>query len=255
MVCADHRRIGRGAGSAKLVAVRLSQILYSQGFGSRRDCAALLARGAVSVAGGRVDDPHLDVPTEGLVFHVDGQSWTFHQPAVLMLHKPAGHECSRKPQHHPSVLQLLPLPLQRRGVQPVGRLDADTTGLLLLSDDGALIHRLTSPRHHVPKRYAVQTCDPVDAEQVRQLLQGVQLHDESALIRAAACTVKGTFELEMVLTEGKYHQVKRMLAAVGNRVRQLHRSHVGALVLPADLLPGRWRWLEADDLGLLEANS
>ncbi len=225
--------------------MRLSQILYSQGFGSRRDCAALLARGAVVVAGCVAEDPDLDLPTEGLVIAVNGQHWPFHQSAVLMLHKPVGYECSRKPHHHPSVLQLLPLPLQRRGVQPVGRLDADTTGLLLLTDDGALVHRLTSPRHHVPKVYEVTTRHPIDAALVQQLLDGVRLLDENTLVRAAACHATGECQFDLTLTEGKYHQVKRMVAAAGNRVEALHRSRFGGLALPDDLPPGRWCWLES----------
>ncbi len=163
-----------------------------------------------------------------------------------MLHKPAGYECSQKPRHHPSVLSLLPPPLRTRGVQPVGRLDEDTTGLLLLTDDGALIHRLTSPKWHVPKVYEVGTKHPVTDEQIARLLAGVVLDDDPAPVRAAACERTGERALRLTLTEGKYHQVKRMVAAVGNRVETLHRSRFGALALPEALQPGQWQWLPAD---------
>ena len=133
--------------------MRLSQVLFSQGFGSRRHCAGLVAAGLVRIGGQVVDDPDADLDTEGLVFEVEGRAWPFHAQALVLLHKPAGYECSQKPRHHPSVMSLLPPPLRERGVQPIGRLDEDTTGLLLLTDDGALIHRLTSPKHHVPKVY------------------------------------------------------------------------------------------------------
>ena len=131
--------------------MRLAQILFSQGFGSRRLCAGLIADGRVAVAGQVVHDPGAEFDTDGLVFEVEGRAWPFHAKALVLLHKPAGFECSQKPRHHPSVMSLLPPPLRDRGVQPVGRLDEDTTGVLLLTDDGALIHRLTSPRHHVPE--------------------------------------------------------------------------------------------------------
>jgi 16S rRNA pseudouridine516 synthase len=223
--------------------MRIAQILYSQGFGSRRECAALLKRAAVQVADVVVTDPDTDFDITALVFKVDGQAWPFHTQALLLMHKPAGYECSRQPQQHASVMSLLPLPLRQRGVQPVGRLDEDTTGLLLLTDDGQLIHRLTSPKHHVPKVYEVGTKHAVTDEQVAQLLAGVVLHDDPTPAVAAACERSGECALRLTLTDGRYHQVKRMLAAVGNRVESLHRSGFGALQLPADLAPGRWRWL------------
>jgi 16S rRNA pseudouridine516 synthase len=223
--------------------MRIAQILYSQGFGSRRECAALLARGEVQVGGEVVSDPDAEVDTTGLVFTVNGQAWPFHAQALLLMHKPAGYECSRQPQQHASVMSLLPPPLRQRGVQPVGRLDEDTTGLLLLTDDGPLIHRLTSPKHHVPKVYEVGTKHAVTDEQVAHLLAGVVLHDDPTPAIAAACERTAECALRLTLTDGRYHQVKRMLAAVGNRVESLHRSGFGALQLPADLAPGRWRWL------------
>lgn len=224
--------------------MQLRQVLFSQGFGSRRECDALILNGQVQVRGRVVEDPGEDVATAGLVFSVQGQAWPYHAQAVLMLHKPAGYECSRKPRHHPSVLSLLPPPLRERGVQPVGRLDEDTTGLLLLTDDGALIHKLTSPKWHVPKLYRVDCADPPDAGQIERLLAGVVLHDDPRPVRAAACATAGERRLLLTLTEGKYHQVKRMLAAVGNRVQALHRTAFGALELPEDLAPGQWRWVE-----------
>ena len=223
----------------------LAQVLFSQGFGSRRECEGLVASGFVSLGGQVCDDPWHELDsTEGLEFGVQGQRWPYREKALVMLHKPAGYECSQKPKHHPSVMSLLPSPLRVRGVQPVGRLDEDTTGLLLLTDDGALIHRLTSPKHHVPKVYEVGCKHEVDAKQVAALLAGVVLDDDPAPVRAAACEPVGSHGLRLTLTEGKYHQVKRMVAAAGNRVETLHRSAFGALTLPADLAPGQWRWLD-----------
>ncbi len=223
----------------------LAQVLFSQGFGSRRLCAGLIEAGQVRVGGQVVEDPGAVFDTAGLVFEVDGRAWPYHAKALVMLHKPAGFECSQKPRHHPSVMSLMPPPLRDRGVQPIGRLDEDTTGLLLLTDDGALIHRLTSPRHHVPKVYQVQARHPVDDTQLQRLCAGVVLDDSPQPVRAVAAVATGSHTLDLTLTEGKYHQVKRMLAAVGNRVDGLHRSRFGALPLPADLAPGQWCWADA----------
>jgi 16S rRNA pseudouridine516 synthase len=143
------------------------------------------------------------------------------------------------------VLNLLPHPLRLRGLQPIGRLDEDTTGLLLLTDSGPLIHRLTSPKHHVAKIYQVGTKHPVDDTQLQRLRDGVVLDDDPAPVRASAAERTGDCALALTLTEGKYHQVKRMLAAVGNRVETLHRSTFGDWVLTPDLAPGQWRWLDA----------
>jgi len=224
--------------------MKLSQLLFTQGFGARRECEGLIASGHVTVAGERVDDPFAEVDPTGLQFTVRGEPWTYHEKALLVMNKPQGVECSQKPKHHPSIYSLLPAPLRRRDVQSIGRLDEDTTGLLLFTDDGALIHRFTSPKKHVPKVYEVTCKHPVTPDQIARLLEGVKLVDDPATVRAVACEPTGELTLRMTLVDGKYHQVKRMLAAVSNRVEGLHRSGFGALVLPADLAPGQWRWLE-----------
>ncbi|MBE0548846.1 MAG: 16S rRNA pseudouridine(516) synthase [Rubrivivax sp.] len=226
--------------------MQLAQILFTQGFGTRRICAGIVAKGLVRVGGRVVDDPHADFSTDDLVFAVEGRAWRYAEHALVMLHKPAGYECSQKPRHHPSVLSLLPPPLRTRGVQPVGRLDEDTTGLLLLTDDGALIRRLTSPKRHLPKVYEVGTRHAVTSEQIARLRQGVVLDDDPQPVRAAAVERTGDTALRLTLTEGKYHQVKRMVGAAGNRVETLHRSAIGKLVLPAELEPGLWTLLPAD---------
>jgi 16S rRNA pseudouridine516 synthase len=228
--------------------MQLRQVLFSQGFGTRRECDALILHGLVQLGERVADDPHEDVDTVALVFSVRGQAWPFHERALLMMNKPPGYECSRKPKHHPSVMSLLPAPLRQREVQPIGRLDEDTTGLLLFTDDGALIHKLTSPKWHVPKVYAVQCAEAVSAAQIEQLLGGVVLHDDPLPVRAAACAAVGERGLLLTLTEGKYHQVKRMVAAAGNHVVALRRTAFGALQLPQDLAPGQWRWVQRESI-------
>ena len=241
-----------------LKPMRLEDILFSQGFGTRRVCAGLIQQGHVTVQGEVQTDAGEFYAPEGLAFTVQGTAWTFHEKAYVLLHKPAGTECSQKPSTWPSIYTLLPAPLRQRpqkaavqGVQAVGRLDQDTTGLLLLTDDGAFIHRMSSPKHHVPKVYEVTTKHPVTPDMVDQLLAGVVLDDDPKPVKAAACEAVAELHLRLTLTEGKYHQVKRMVAAVGNRVEGLHRSQIGGLVL-GDLAPGQWRFLTADDLALLK---
>ncbi len=233
---------------------QLQDILFSQGFGTRRVCAGLVQQGLVKVGSLICVDPAMAVVTEGLQFSVQDVPWAYHEKAYLMLNKPAGTECSQKPSTYPSIYTLLPAPIRQRGggaaagVQAVGRLDQDTTGLLLLSDDGKFIHRMSSPKHHVPKVYQISTKHAVDGAQVAKLLTGVVLDDDPKPVRAAACEQTGEHTLNLTLTEGKYHQVKRMIAAVGNRVEGLHRARIGGLDLPADLAPGQWRWLTPQDL-------
>ncbi len=242
--------------------MQLQEILYSQGFGTRRICAGLIQQGLVQVyASGPVRaavtcmQAAAEFDAAGLWFRVQGVDWPYAEKAFLMLHKPAGTECSQKPSTYPSIYTLLPSPLRQRpqkgavqGVQAIGRLDQDTTGLLLLTDDGKFIHRMSSPRHHVPKVYEVTVRHPLDARHLSQLLAGVVLDDDPKPVRAAACEAVGEFHLRLTLTEGKYHQVKRMVAAVSNRVEGLHRSQIGGLRLPDDLAPGQWRWLGEAEL-------
>ena len=247
--------------------MQLQDILYSQGFGTRRVCAGLIQQGLVQIYGpGEAAEPAActqaaaEFDADGLRLRVQGVDWAYHEKAYLMLHKPAGTECSQKPSTYPSIYTLLPSPLRLRpqkgsvqGVQAVGRLDQDTTGLLLLTDDGKFIHRMSSPRHHVPKVYEVTVKHPLDDKQVQKLLAGVVLDDDPRPVRAAACEAVGSHHLRLTLTEGKYHQVKRMVAAVGNRVEALHRSQIGGLRLTDDLAPGQWRWLSEADLASIKA--
>ncbi|MCL2657652.1 MAG: 16S rRNA pseudouridine(516) synthase [Betaproteobacteria bacterium] len=233
--------------------MQLDRILHSQGFGSRKEVRALVRHGLVSVAGEICENPFAEFEPENLVFTVDGEEWRYHAQAYVMLHKPSGYEVSQKPKHHRSVFELLADPLRVRGIQAVGRLDEDTTGLLILTDDGQLIHRLSSPKHKVPKRYAVTLKHPVNEELTQALLAGVVLHDDPEPVAAAAVEPSGEYELTLTITSGKYHQVKRMIAAAGNRVEALHRTAVGGLALPADLPAGEWRWISGTDLERLRS--
>jgi 16S rRNA pseudouridine516 synthase len=244
--------------------MQLQEILFSQGFGTRRICAGLIQQGHVQISSESgwhtCADATEDIDVQdGWRYKVQGVEWPYQEKAYILLHKPAGHECSHKPSAWPSIYTLLPMCLRQRpqkgavqGVQAVGRLDQDTTGMLVLTDDGILIHRMSSPKHHVPKVYEVTTADPLDDKQVKRLLEGVVLDDSPKPVKAAACEAVAEHHLRLTLTEGKYHQVKRMLAAVGNRVVGLHRSQIGNMPLPEDLAAGQWRWLTQEELVLLK---
>lgn len=230
----------------------LDRILHSQGFGTRKWCQGLIGNGDVRIGGDVVTDAKILFETEGLEFTVFGEPWTYREKVYIALHKPAGFECSRKPSHHPGVLSLLPDQFALRDVQPVGRLDHDTTGLLLMSDDGAFIHAQSSPKRHVPKLYSATTHEPATPDLIKRLLDGVQLHDERGLLAAQYCRMSGEYQLEIALEQGKYHQVKRMLAAAGNHCTALVRTRIGNLALDElDLSPGSWRYLDAAHLAQL----
>jgi len=230
----------------------LDRILQSQGFGTRKYCRALIEDGDVAIGGQVQDNYKATIETEGLVLEVFGEEWVYREHLYIALYKPSDYECSRKPSHHPGVLTLLPEQFSWREVQPVGRLDHDTTGMLLMSDDGPFIHAQSSPKRHVPKVYQATTAEPVTEELVAQLLAGVQLHDEPAPLAAVTCIKRGENQLEIVLEQGKYHQVKRMLAAAGNHCSALRRTAIGGLQLDAlELEEGEWCYLTAQQLALL----
>jgi 16S rRNA pseudouridine516 synthase len=231
--------------------VALDVLLQREGFGTRRACRVLVHQGRVEISGAIAEHFDLEVAVEGAPFTVDGESDVSRRRIVVALHKPAGFEVSRKPQHHESVFALLPTRFATRGVQPVGRLDTDTTGLLLFTDDGPLLHALSAPRHGVAKVYVAELQEEGAEVVAARLRRGVQLHDEPEPTVAAAAEALGARSLRITLHEGKYHQVKRMVAAAGNRVVGLHREAVGGLSLGADWPAGVWRFLDDEAVATL----
>ena len=167
--------------------VTLEKMLQCQGFGSRKFCRSLVLEHRVEIGGIICTDPGLPIETDNLSFCIDGEQWEYRKKLYLVLNKPAGYECSHQPQHHPSVFSLFPPPFIHRGLQCVGRLDQDTTGMLLLSDDGNFIHRYTSPRKKVPKIYQITTADPFRQDQLERLENGVELRNEKTITTALKC--------------------------------------------------------------------
>jgi 16S rRNA pseudouridine516 synthase len=231
--------------------MQLDKLLQEQGFGTRKYCRELIDAGFVEIGGEIADNWRMEITPEGLEFSVDGTFWRYRKQVYLALHKPAGIECSRRPTHHRGVLALLPDNFTLRDVQPVGRLDHDTTGLLLLSDDGAFIHAQSHPKRHVPKTYVATTQDPVDDALVARLTAGVQLIDEPAPLTAKTRQID-SHHVELTIDMGKYHQVRRMLAAAGHHCAALQRTAIGALTLAElKLKEGEWCYLEAEQLARL----
>lgn len=232
----------------------LDRILQSQGFGSRKYCRELVEDGEVAFNGEILTKYKTELDPQGLVLTLFEEDWVYREHVYIAINKPANIECSRKPSHHPGVMTILPEQFTWRDVQAVGRLDHDTTGLLLLSDDGAFIHAQSSPKHHVPKVYHATTAEPVTQALVDQLLSGVQLHDEPAPLAAVRCARIDDNRIEIVLEQGKYHQVKRMLAAAGNHCSALTRVAIGELQLAGlGLEEGEWMFLEEEHLALLKS--
>lgn len=221
--------------------------LQAQGIGSRKICKNLLTQNRVQI---NHSEPPNDIEPN-IVTHLqidDTPQCVIPLPYFyLLLNKPSGYETSHKPKHHPSVFSLLPNNLRNLPLQAIGRLDEDTTGALLITNDGQFNHRISAPKHHISKTYQINLKHPVQADFCTILQNGVLLHEENETIRAEHCQPISPTQLEMVISEGKYHQVKRMIAAAGNRVTQLHRSHIGTLTL-GDLPTGKFRWIQPQDV-------
>lgn len=213
---------------------KLIKILQSQGLGTRKDCIRLLRKGYIVIGGKTMTNGAVSVETDGLIYAIGDDTFEYRQNLYGALYKPAGYECSHDPQYNASVFSLFPLQFNNRRVQLAGRLDTDTTGLLLFSDDGTFIHKVTSPKRQIPKTYQVTTKHPVSEESIEALRAGVVLRDSPDPVHATAARKTGDNEIELSVTGGKYHQIKRMIAAIGNRAEQLHRLAVGNITL-ADL--------------------
>ncbi|CNE15344.1 16S rRNA pseudouridine(516) synthase RsuA [Yersinia nurmii] len=173
-------------------------------------------------------------------------------PRYFMLNKPQGYVCSTDDPDHPTVLYFLDEPVAYK-LHAAGRLDIDTTGLVLMTDDGQWSHRITSPKHHCEKTYLVTLEHPVAEDTAEQFAAGVQLHNEATLTKPAQLEVIEPQLVRLTISEGRYHQVKRMFGAVGNRVVELHRERIGAIVMDEDLAPGEYRPLTEEEIASVGA--
>jgi len=225
---------------------RLDQLLANLGYCSRREARAWIQAGRVTVGGTVVDD--YGAKADPVEVRIDGKPPDHPDGLLLLLHKPAGLVCSHDEREGPNVYRLLPARWQRRNpaITSIGRLDKDTTGLLLLTDQSELVHRLTSPRQKVPKVYRATVASDLSPALVPLFASGqLLLPDEAEPCAPAELNILGPREAELTLTEGRYHQVRRMLGSQGCEVRTLHRRRFGPLEL-ADLAEGQWRELPLD---------
>ena len=213
---------------------------------TRREAGKLLRDKMIEVDGEIVRSASFSVGDDNNV-EFNGRPLRLQGPRYFMLNKPQGFVCSHVDDFNPTVFVLFD-EVSPEKMHVAGRLDSDTTGLTLLTDDGQWSHRITSPRHVCEKVYLVETADPIVAENIAQFEAGVQLNGEEGLTRPAKLEIVGEREGVLTITEGKYHQVKRMFAAVGNRVVGLHRDRVGSLELDEDLEPGQYRPLTAEEV-------
>ena len=218
---------------------------------SRKDCKKILHAGEVTVNGEVVKDSSLHIDEVD-----DDIEWAGEPLSVamgnryLLLYKPEGFECTLKPKEWPIVTDLIDVP-QLGSLRIAGRLDVDTTGALLLSDDGGFLHRVTSPKHHVAKVYELTLTDPMtEAQQafaIQELAKGIMLEDEYDKTKPAELSFSDATHAKLVLTEGKYHQVKRMMGYFGNKVIELHRASIGNITLEG-LEKGESRFLTAEEI-------
>lgn len=226
-----------------LNSMRLDRLLSNRGYCTRKDAALLLREGRVSVAGNLAQDRAQDVPSDADVL-VDGELIDPGQGVLLIMNKPLGFTCSRQDSGS-LIYELLPERYQRRNppLVTVGRLDKETSGLLLFTDDGAFLHRLTSPKYKVNKFYEVNLESPISEENIELLRSGTLiLHGEDKPLLPAQIVRYGERGLKVSICEGRYRQVRRMFEAIGNTVTGLHRLQIGALEL-GSIEPGEYRIL------------
>lgn len=245
---------------SKAITARLDRLLANLGYGSRREVTSLVRSGAVVLDGKAITDAGgriavtADLPSR---MTVSGQPVDPPAPLTILMHKPLGVVCSHKESGR-SVYELLPHRWRARepGLSTIGRLDKETSGLLLITDDGPFLHRVISPRAHVAKRYVATLARPLTGGEAEIFAAGeLMLEGESDPLAPAVLEPLSPTTARLTITEGRYHQVRRMFAAVGNHVDALHRDRIGELGLPDDLEPGLWRILTPQEQALIFAEA
>ncbi len=239
-------------------AARLDKLLANMGYGSRREIQQMADGGRITLDGTMLVDAAKRIPLDPDLperLRVGGAPLDPLPGLILMLHKPLGVTCSHK-EAGGLVYELLPQRWRRREppISTVGRLDKETSGLLLMTDDGALLHRIISPKASIEKRYRVGLARPLEGDEAGVFgVGGLMLDGEEKPLLPAKLEVHGPTDASLTITEGRYHQVRRMFAAIGNHVETLHRDRIGGLDLPGDLAAGEFRMLEPADVALIFA--
>lgn len=233
---------------------RLDKVLANLGYGTRKEVKALVKDGEVTVNGSRVKDSSIHIEPETDVIEVSGDRILYRKFIYIMLNKPQGVVSATEDNYDETVIDLLEPEHAVFKPAPVGRLDKDTEGLLLLTNDGELNHNLLSPKRHVPKKYYAVISGEVTEKDISKFQKGLTLDDGYNTLPAELKILKSgeTSEIEVVLYEGKYHQVKRMFEAVGKKVTYLKRIEMGPLLLDEGLELGEYRELTVDEVNLLK---
>ncbi len=237
-----------------MAKIRLDKWIASTGIASRKEVKLYAKQGRISVNGVVARSAEDKLDPEADVVLLDGKAVSYHEFTYVMMHKPAGVLSATEDKREETVLDLLPPELQKQDLFPVGRLDKDTEGLLLLTNDGSLAHELLSPRHHVDKVYLALTDGCVNQADCEAFAAGMELGDGLHCMPAGLEILEAGEESRVLVTlrEGKFHQVKRMLAACGKPVKYLKRLSMGSLILDEKLDKGSWRFLENDELEALK---
>ncbi|WP_108484084.1 16S rRNA pseudouridine(516) synthase [Oceaniglobus ichthyenteri] len=241
---------------AKVQTVRIDRLLSSMGYGSRSEIAQMAKSGGIRLDGAKLLNVAERIPvTTDLPdrMEIRGEALDPLAGMVVLLNKPLGLTCSHK-DDGALVYDILPgrWKLRKPAISTIGRLDKNTSGLLLLTDDGALLHRVISPKRDVKKTYRVTLARPLDGSEGEQFASGLlMLNGESKPLAPADLQVISETDARLTITEGRYHQVRRMFAATGNHVEALHRERLGDLSLPAAMAPGQWTLLREDEIALV----
>lgn len=229
---------------------RIDKIIASQGQYSRKEVKALIAKRRIAVDGRIVSSSSEKADPMTMLLTVDGKPLEFKRNLYLVLNKPKGYVSATEDREHPTVLEMVPQEYRGRDLFPAGRLDRDTTGLMIITDDGVLAHNILAPKKHVPKRYHVELDIPVTEEMRLGFSEGVMLND--GVCKAADLIKTGEKTAEVTLREGRYHQIKRMFGCFGAEVVELKRFGMGRLTLPEDLAEGECREMSEEELALLQ---
>ena len=234
--------------------MRLDKFLAETTGLTRSQAAKVLRQSAVTVNGKIEKSGAAKVSPDDEIYYDGERLMWVENGQYIMLHKPQGYICSHEDGDYPTIYQFFDYPLSAR-LHSAGRLDVDTTGLVLLTDDGQWSHRITSPKHHYPKTYLVTLADPVEANYVQACADGILLRGEKEPTKPATLEILDDYNVNLTLSEGRYHQVKRMFAALGNKVVGLHRWKIGNLVLDDDLGEGEFRPLTEEEIAYLGGES
>lgn len=229
---------------------RIDKIIASQGKYSRSDVKSLVSKRRVTVDGKVVKSSSEKADAQNSIICIDGMEITIKKQIYLMLNKPKGYVSATEDKEHQTVLELVPEEYAGRELFPAGRLDRDTTGLMIITDDGVMAHNILAPKKHVQKIYHVTLDIPVTVDMQKGFADGVELND--GVCKAASLEITGDYTATVTLKEGRYHQIKRMFGCYGAKVVELHRVAMGDLYLPEDLPEGQCRELTAEELNKLQ---